>query len=96
MAGGTAATRRALRRGEARVVLLAADASASQRQKVLGLLRHSAVPHFSLATRVDLGAATGAAPLSALAVTSASFAEQVLRRLSSPEGGSRGVVERRR
>lgn len=86
VAMGTDATRRTARRGEARVVILAGDAAHGQRRKVLNLIRHKSVPHATLADRASLGAAVGGAPLSAVAVTSASFAEHVLRRLPSGNG----------
>ena len=87
VARGIDATRRALRRKEAKLVLIAGDASATQVEKIVGLLRHGDVPYERLSDREGLGAALGSAALSAIAVNDASFAEQVLRRLPSEEGG---------
>lgn len=81
VAKGTDAARRTVRRGEARVVLLARDAAREQRRKIAALLRHSSVPYATLADRASLGSAVGGPPLSAVAVTNASFAAEVLRDL---------------
>lgn len=85
---GTDAVRRSIRTGEAAVVILAGDASPVQMEKVLRLLRHQEVPHVIVADRNRLGAALGAGPVSALAVTIPSIAEQLRRRL--PRSGSGG------
>lgn len=86
VASGTDAARRAVREGRARLVILAEDAAPGQHRKVLSLLRHRSVPCATLADRAGLGAAVGGPPLSAVAVTDASFAEQVLRRLRKGDG----------
>ncbi len=83
VARGTDATRRAIQDGSASLVLLARDASEIQQQKVLRLLEHRETPQASVGSRADLGAAIGSAPVSAIAITGESFAEQVLGRLSS-------------
>lgn len=85
VARGTEATRRALRAGDAHLVLTAADASPTQKKKVLGLARGREVPHRVVADRAELGAALGSGPLSAVAVTHPSFATRILERLLSPE-----------
>ncbi len=82
VARGTDATRRAIQDGSASLVLLARDASSVQQQKVLRLLEHREMPRVSVGSRADLGAAIGSAPVSAIAITEASFAEGVLGRLS--------------
>ena len=83
---GTEAARRALRSGEAALVLVAEDASRTQLEKVLGLLRHGSVPYRVLGDRVSLGSAVGSGPLSAVAITMPTFAEQIVRRIAADEG----------
>jgi len=80
---GTDAVRDAIRSGSARLVLFAEDASPAQLAKVRRTLRGHPVPTGSVGDRVGLGAAVGLAPLSALALTNASFAEQVQGRLKA-------------
>lgn len=82
VAAGTQRARQALGANAAKLVLLASDASPAQRKKIEGLIRRGAVPQAVLGDRVALGAAVGAPPLSAVAVTDARFAEQMLRRLA--------------
>jgi ribosomal protein L7Ae-like RNA K-turn-binding protein len=81
---GVDAARRAVRDGRARLVLIADDASATQLKKIMGLLEHRPVPRRRVADRAALGAALGAPPLSAVAITRREFAESLLSRL--PEG----------
>jgi len=95
IARGTDATRRAIQDGSASLVVLAEDASMVQRQKVLGLLEHRGTPRAYLGDRADLGAAIGSGPVSAIAVTRKSFAEQVLGRLSAEVDGGLVSEERR-
>jgi ribosomal protein L7Ae-like RNA K-turn-binding protein len=87
LATGTSATRDALRRGRARLVVTAADAAEGQLDKLEGLLRARAVRRITVGTRTELGAAVGGPPLTAVAVLDEGFAKQVLRR--SPDQGSR-------
>jgi len=77
VATGTEAVRQAVRGGQARLVLFAGDASPVQVEKVEKALNRHAVPRARLGDRASLGAAVGHAPLSAVAVTSASLAGQV-------------------
>lgn len=94
VARGTDGTRRAIQDGSASLVLLARDASDIQQQKVLRLLEHRETPRASVGSRADLGAAIGCAPVSAIAITAESFAEQVLGRLS-PEARISPVIQER-
>jgi ribosomal protein L7Ae-like RNA K-turn-binding protein len=64
-------------------VLLAGDASETQTQKLRGLLEARGVPHAEVATRADLGDALGASPTTAAALTDASFAEGLRKRLDA-------------
>ena len=84
---GVAATRRALRDGRAQLVLIADDASTSQVKKVMGLMEHRSVPGRRAGGREALGAALGALPLSAVAITRRDFAEPMLHQLSGELDG---------
>jgi ribosomal protein L7Ae-like RNA K-turn-binding protein len=83
---GVDAARRAVRDGRARLILIADDASATQLKKITGLLEHRPVPRRRVADRAALGAALGAAPLSAVAITRREFAESMLERLPEDLG----------
>jgi ribosomal protein L7Ae-like RNA K-turn-binding protein len=78
---GTDAARRAVREGEARLVLMASDAASVQLDKIRRLLENRSIPRAVLGDRVTLGAALGMGPVSAVAVTVASFADELRRRL---------------
>lgn len=80
-APGVEAVREAIREGQARLVLLAADASPAQLEKVERTLAGHPVPHATLGTRAELGAALGLGPVSAVGVTHATLAEQMLAEL---------------
>jgi ribosomal protein L7Ae-like RNA K-turn-binding protein len=74
---GTQATRLALRRGEARLVILAEDGSRTQLDKVLPLAEARGVSCVSLGDRAALGAALGSGPLTAVAVIRAGFGKKI-------------------
>lgn len=90
---GTDRVRRALREGDARLVLLAGDASEAQLEKVFKILRKGTIPRARLGDRESLGAALGLAPISAAAVTSASLADKVLTELGSAAAAGAVVGE---
>lgn len=94
LATGTSATREALRSGRARLVVTATDAAPGQLDKLEGLLRSRGTPRRSVGTRMELGAALGGPPLTAVAVLDQGFAKQVLRRLRGsddpPPQGAQG------
>ena len=81
VAPGTEATRQAVRSGEARLVLLAGDASPGQLDKIRRTLSERSIRSARLGDRDTLGAAVGLAPLSAVAVTDASLADRVVAEL---------------
>jgi ribosomal protein L7Ae-like RNA K-turn-binding protein len=81
VAHGTAAVRESIRVGEAKLVLLAADASPTQLDKIRRTMERRPVPQVSVGDRVTLGGAVGVAPVSAVAVTSVPLAERVLAEL---------------
>ncbi len=78
---GAEATRRAVRQGEARLVLMARDASSVQLDKVRSALRNRPIPRAILGDRATLGGAVGRERVSAVAVTARTFAEQLRRKL---------------
>ncbi len=86
LAYGTGSTRRALKEGRARLILFAQDASETQKEKVMKLLRHGTTPRATLGTREALGSAVGTAPVSAVAVTDRGFAKELLARLGVKPG----------
>jgi ribosomal protein L7Ae-like RNA K-turn-binding protein len=82
VAPGTEAVRRAIREGEAQLILMAGDASSVQLEKIRTTLHDRSIPRVILGDRNTLGAAVGLAALSAVAVTSRSFAEQLVAALN--------------
>ena len=80
---GTDAGRHAVRAGEARLVLVADDASSVQVTKVDKAMKGRAVPRHVLGTRDELGAAVGRGPTSVVVVTGASFADELIKRLET-------------
>jgi ribosomal protein L7Ae-like RNA K-turn-binding protein len=85
VAHGTEAVRESIRVGEAKLVLLAGDASPAPVKKIRRTMAARPVPQASLGERAALGAAVGTAPISALAVTSTPLADRVLAELSGEE-----------
>lgn len=83
LAVGTRAVKEALRADEARVVVLAGDATENARRRVTGLAQGRRVPVVTLGNRETLGAAVGRGPVAVLAVTDAALAEGVLRRVAA-------------
>jgi len=81
VAAGTDATREAVRRGIARLVILAEDGAETQRQKVLPLLQARGVPWEELGSMQEVGEALGRGPLAAVALTSEGFAGEIRKRL---------------
>lgn len=81
---GLDSARRSVRLGEARLVLKATDASRVQLSKIEGTLGDRSIPQGYLGDRAALGAAVGRGPVSAVAVTQASFADELARRLGDP------------
>ena len=94
VAPGTDAVRRAIREGEAQLVLIAGDASSTQVDKVRTTMHDRTIPQVILGDRDTLGAALGLGPLSAVAVTSESLAQKLARELEVPrDEGSTDAVE---
>ena len=91
VAPGTAATRRSISQGEARLVLMAEDASLAQLDKIRRTMRKRIIPQVLLGDRTTLGAAIGKAPITAVAVSDASLAGRLLESIEGEilvdEGG---------
>jgi ribosomal protein L7Ae-like RNA K-turn-binding protein len=91
---GTDAVRSAVREGKVRLVVLAADAAAGQRAKLIPLLEARRVPYHIAHDRRDLGAATGRAPVSAIGFANPDLATRAnellvaLPRSEDQQGGS--------
>ena len=86
---GTDMTRKAVREGEVRSVLLAGDAAPAQAQKLVPLLEARRVPFHVCLSREALGFAIGRGPVSAVGITNDSFEKRVAvlaAALSSPQG----------
>lgn len=94
---GTDGVREAVRSGGVCLVVMAADASPGQLNKVRALLEHRRIPVRWVATRTELGRAIGRSVISVVAVTRHTFAEQLLERLSpippNGHGGGSGSQE---
>jgi ribosomal protein L7Ae-like RNA K-turn-binding protein len=75
---GTERVREAVRGDGARLVIVAADASANSRDKLLPLLAARGVSHVIRYSRNELGAAVGRGPLSAVAVVERELADRLV------------------
>jgi ribosomal protein L7Ae-like RNA K-turn-binding protein len=84
---GTERVRHAAGAGPVPFVIVAGDASANSRDKLVPLLRARGVEHVIAFDRDRLGAAVGKAPLSAVAVTSVPLARQLQGLLSGRTDG---------
>ena len=85
---GTDMVRRGIREGGVDHVILAADASPTQQQKLVPLLEARGVPYGILLDRERLGAATGKGPVSAMGITNPGFARRAAELagvISSPQ-----------
>jgi len=85
VAPGTEAVRRAIREGEAHLILMAGDASSVQMDKIRTTLHEKPIPQVILGDRNTLGAAVGLATLSAVAVTNRSLAYQLIAELDGSD-----------
>jgi len=83
VSAGTEAVREAIRLGQARLVVVATDASPAQSAKVRRTLAGHPVHHVVWGSRSELGAAVGSAPLSAVAVTHPRLAAEMQELMES-------------
>ena len=87
------AARRAARAGEARLILVAGDASAVQLDKLRSVLKNRPIPWAILGDRATLGAAVGLGPISAVAVAAGPLADALACKLGMGGGASPSIVE---
>lgn len=92
VAPGTEAVRRAIREGEAQLILMASDASSVQLDKIRKTLKEKPIPQLYLGNRNALGEAVGLAPLSAVAITAGPLAKRLIEELPGGTADS-GVAE---
>jgi ribosomal protein L7Ae-like RNA K-turn-binding protein len=90
---GSRDTRAALRRGEIRLVLIAADGSARDRARLHRVGAEEDVPVVDLASREELGAWVGRGPVAVLGIRDPNLAEAVRGELAGrmprePRGGN--------
>lgn len=90
---GVGAARDAVRSERARLVILAKDGAPGQIGKLLPLLEHREVPRRWVQRRDDLGGALGLPGVTAVAVTTNSFADQFLTVLTAGAGLAAGETE---
>jgi ribosomal protein L7Ae-like RNA K-turn-binding protein len=81
VARGTGAARQALRKGQARLLILAKDGSETQREKVLPLAQARGVPWTKLGSMAEIGSALGTGPVAVVAVTGNRFAGEIRERV---------------
>lgn len=81
---GVDAARQTVESGDARLVVVAEDASPAQLRKVTGLAVARGVPLRIVADRARLGQAVGLPLASAMAIKTEGIAEELLRRLPAP------------
>ncbi|WP_139488944.1 YlxQ family RNA-binding protein [Brevibacillus dissolubilis] len=67
----------AVRKGQAKIVLLATDASANTAKKVTDKCQHYQVPCYALLTRYELGQAIGKEARVSIAITDGNFAKNI-------------------
>lgn len=84
---GTERVREAARNGTLRLAIVAEDVSDNSLNKLLPLLQKRGTPHVVVFTRDQLGAAVGRGPLSAVGLTSESFASRLSAVLGDRESG---------
>jgi len=65
---------------------MAGDASSVQLDKIRSVLKNRPILRGTLGDRATLGAAVGRGPVSAVAVTAESFAEELSRKLGLADG----------
>ena len=93
---GTDATRQAVRDGDVHGVIVAADTSPTQRQKLVPLLEARRVRFHECLTRQALGAALGRAPVSAAGLTNAGFARRAAELAAALHAPSRAEDKEKR
>ena len=86
---GSRDTRQGLRRGEVRLVLLAADGSARDRERLFRVSAEENVPAFDLATSAELGSWVGRETVAVLGIRDANLASALRAHLAEGPGPER-------
>lgn len=87
LVSGETAVEQVLRRGKARMLLLATDASESTIGKLTGQAEKRSVPVHRIATREQIGEAIGRSPRASVAVVDEQFAGAIAEALRAEEHG---------
>ncbi len=90
LASGDTATRQAIARGAARLVVVASDAGSSTKRSFDRLSENAGVPCIVFGSREELGQAVGSGPKAVLGVLDEGLAGAVSRAASGRPGGSGG------
>ena len=85
IAGGEFSAERAVRSGEAKLVILSEDASQNTVRKFSGMAAYRNIPVCRLLTKQELGRTVGRGERSCLAVTDEGFAKTILARAAEEE-----------
>lgn len=85
LAPGTPAVRQANREGRVRFAIVASDLTATGRDKLVPSLEGRGVPYAVRYTKTELGVAVGRAPLAAVGIVEAGFADRLRTLLADGE-----------
>ena len=83
IAGGEFAAERALKTGEAKLLILSGDASHNTTRKFEGMAAYRKIPVIRFLDKTELGRAIGKGERSVLAVTDEGFAQTIRRKIES-------------
>jgi len=86
---GSRETRGALRRGEVKLVLVAADGSSRDRARLVRVSEEAGVPVRVVADRKELGSWIGTGPVAVVGIRNAQLAAGVRAALDASEGAAR-------
>ncbi|NNE44383.1 MAG: hypothetical protein HKN12_09250 [Gemmatimonadetes bacterium] len=88
---GSRETRAGLRRGEVRLVLLAADGSPRDRERLVRAAEEGNAPTRIVGTREELGGWVGRGSVAVCGVLDANLASEIRLQIDREDGGSRGA-----
>jgi ribosomal protein L7Ae-like RNA K-turn-binding protein len=89
LVSGTEGVRKAAREGSVHQVILATDAAAGQRAKLIPLLEARRIPYHIAFSQVELGSAIGRAPVSAVGLSNRNMAGRIATLLEAiPTSGA--------
>jgi ribosomal protein L7Ae-like RNA K-turn-binding protein len=90
---GTDSVRQGVRDGEVALILLAADASPTQRAKLTPLLEARRVPGHRVFSRDQIGAAIGRGPVAAVGITDPNFTRRAKALIAAISASQDSVQE---